>query len=65
MNGELEKLKRLQEKYQQLRNEKLATDIVIHTLMGDFEVSNPHIVTAVLDFLIHEISEIIKQEIKE
>ncbi len=62
---ELQKLKALREQYQKLRNEKLATGIVIKTMMGDFEVSNQQVVTAVLDFLTREVNEQIRQHIND
>ncbi len=65
MNEEIRKLKKVQEQYLQLRNEKLATGITIKTMIGNFEVNNQQMVTAVLDFLIREVSDQIKQKVDE
>ena len=65
MNEELEKLHKLQEKYMRLRNEKLATEVVIKSVCGSFEVTNPQVIMKVLDFLIREVGEQIKQYINE
>lgn len=54
------KLEQLRESYQKIRNEKLATGITIRTMTGDFDIKNPQIVNAVLDFLIKEVTEQIK-----
>lgn len=65
MNEEIRKLRKVQEQYLQLRNEKLATGITIKTMIGSFEVNNQQMVTAVLDFLIREVSDQIKQKVDE
>lgn len=65
MDKELNKLRSLQGKYLRLRNEKLATGIVIKSPCGNFEISNPSIIMGTLDFLIREISEQIKKSIDE
>ena len=59
------KLNSLRDAYQRIRNEKLATGITVNTLSGNFDITNPQIVTAVLDFLIHEVSEQIKAQVNE
>lgn len=62
---QIAKLGMLREAYQKVRNEKLATGITIHTLTGNFDISNKQIVTAVLDFLIKEVTEQIKMQVNE
>lgn len=59
------KLNSLRDAYQRIRNEKLATGITVNTLSGNFDITNPQIVTAVLDFLIYEVSEQIKAQVNE
>lgn len=65
MDKELNKLRNLQGKYLRLRNEKLATGIIIKSPCGNFEISNPSVIMGTLDFLIREISEQIKKSIDE
>ena len=60
---QIAKLALLREAYHKIRNEKLATGITIHTLSGDFHINNGQIVTAVLDFLIHEVNAQIRNEV--
>lgn len=62
---QIAKLALLREAYHKIRNEKLATGITIHTLSGDFDINNGQIVTAVLDFLIHEVNAQIRNEVNE
>ena len=58
-------LESLRNAYQRIRNEGLATGITINTMVGDYPIKNPQVVTAVLDFLIREVNDQIKKEIEQ
>lgn len=57
-------LEGLREAYQHIRGEGLATGITINTMVGDYPIRNPQVVTAVLDFLIREVNDQIKKEVE-
>ena len=60
---DIRQLEKLRDAYQRIRGESLATGITINTLAGDYPIKNQQVVSAVLDFLIREVSDQIKKEI--
>ena len=50
--------------YQKLRNEGLATGLVINTVIGDFVITNEQAVSTILDSLIKELNDQIKEHDK-
>ncbi len=66
MNDEtISNLKSLRDSYQRIRNEKMATGVTIHTLIGDYPIKNPQVIVTVLDLLIREANEQIRQLVNQ
>ena len=59
--NKVEVLEQSREIYQSIRNEKLATGIIIQSRKGDYEIKNTLVINNVLDFLVKEINEQIKR----
>ncbi len=63
MNDKVKSLESLREAYQKIREKKLASRVVIKTIIGDYQITNEQIVTTILDLLIHEANKRINQEV--
>ena len=62
--ADIEVLRELCGTYQKLRNECLATGLVINTVIGDFVITNEQAVSTILDSLIKELNDQIKEHDK-
>ena len=66
MNEQIVKtLEELRNDFQRIRDEKMATGITIHTLIGDYPIKNQQVVVTVLDLLIKEANDQIRKIINE
>ena len=58
-------LQELKRTYLNIRENGLATRIVINTELNDHEITNKQVINSVLDLLIHEAGERLKEELQE